>query len=583
MNTTDNPDGLNREIRRLLSRSRISVGVSNFSEVLCRLIPITICLGAAIFLLQAVSEPFHRNVPIVVVALAVLGLAAVVIGTLWGTSVKRVAIRLDQEMGLRDRIASALEFASLDRPTLFMRCQVAEAGRYIGAMDRLPVLPVRRPRALKSALIAVLAIALTWNSSDQLRSLLFPAPDSGYTLPDKIAGAEQKLIEFSTQLAPEDSELFEKIALPAFRELARRGLLNPRPPVARKVPGAPGKAKAKKGVNLPEMPPVEGRFDALPGGELMDGDMIGSTATARELIPAQIMDIFTQAAAPMLNQQSMMSRLGKLDKLSGMSGALKDVQRTFLPMLAAPKEPKPLQRWEEEMDAAMLRSYAEYLNLFTSAMAEKWAHEAEKLDLEDDSGKKGKPGIRFDIPDALKKDLKAEDISGEDLAGAKSRFEDMDLPFSHPNLDKLKLFYSNRPPKGQGPTFAMESTKGAGTQAGAEGAGSGPSSQQMQVDAAPATPLDEAETQAEYEPLEGRMGRGQATVQVLEEIGQYRFKDRTLDRYDDLFGEYSLHAEQTLSEEPIPAEIKRFVKNYFEAIRPGSGEAEEGIVKEEGP
>jgi len=568
-----NPQGgderLNKEIKRLLSRSRIAVGVTNFGDILCRLLPIAIYIAVAILLVKAFSPRLQEVLPLVALVLGIIGATALVVATLWGTSLKRVAIRIDQEMGLSDRVASALEFSSLESPSLFMRCQIAETGRYLRSMERSPVLPLRAPRSFKPALFTLLALALAWSMADQLRSLRFSGPGTGYGVPERIAAAEQKLIEFSARLAPADAELFEKVALPAFRELARRGLLKPRPPVPRKVPRAPGKGKSKKGAPPPEGEvTLEGNLAALPGGALGGGDLSAGIAAGRELFPAQILDIFTQAAGPLMTQQSMTSRLNSLARLSGLSGQLKDIQRSFLPMLAPPKVPRPLQRREEEMNAAMLQSYAEYLNLFTSAMAEKWAGEDKDLSV-DEEERRG-PGIQFGIPDELKKGLKAEDASGEDLSGAKTRFEEMDLPFSHPNIEKLKMFYSNKPPQ-TGPTFAMEA-KGAGTQAGASGAGRGESAADVPVEAAPPT---EEPAEAEYEPIEGRVGTGEATVQVLEEIGQYRFKDRTLDRYDDLFGEYSRQAEQTLAEEPIPAVIKRFVKTYFEAIRPGSGDGGE--------
>lgn len=564
----DESGRLDKEINRLLSRSRVTVGVSNFADALCRLLPIAIYIAVAFLLMRASAHRMQEVLPFMAWALVIVGAAAVVVATFWGTSLRRVAIRLDREMGLSDRIASALEFSSLERPSLFMRCQIAETGHYIRSLDPFPVLPFRMPRSFKPALFSVLALALLWSMADQLLSLRFPDMGAGYSVPERIAEAEQKLVEFSARLAPAEAELFEKVALPAFRELARRGLLKPRPPVQRRVPGAPGKS-VKKAAPPPEGEvTLPGGLESLPGGELGQGEVAGGVPAGRELLPAQILDIFTQAGGVFMQQQSMTSRLGSLAKLSGLSGQLKDIQMSFLPLLAPPKVPKPLERREEEMNAAMLQSFAEYLNLYTSAMAEKWTHEDEDLSVDED-GRRG-PGIHFSIPDELKKGLKAEDASEDELAGAKTRFEEMDLPFSNANIEKLKMFYSNKPPQ-KGPTFAMQA-KGAGTQAGASGAGRGESAADVPMEAAPPT---EESAEVQYEPIEGRMGTGEASVQILEEIGQYRFKDRTLDRYDDLFVEYSRQAEETLAEEPIPAVIKRFVKTYFEAIRPGAGEERE--------
>ena len=67
------------------------------------------------------------------------------------------------------------------------------------------------------------------------------------------------------------------------------------------------------------------------------------------------------------------------------------------------------------------------------------------------------------------------------------------------------------------------------------------------------------------------MGEGQVIVKVIDDISQYDFKPNALIAYNDLFGDYSKLALEVLDQEVIPQELKRYIKEYFETIRPGAG------------
>src|SRR5260370_32624484 len=97
-------------------------------------------------------------IKLLLAAAGVLGALGAAAAALRAIPLERVAKRVDQSHGLRDRLGSALAFAADPAPTAFMKAAIADAGAAAPRSEATRAAPFRRPRELELAgLLAALA------------------------------------------------------------------------------------------------------------------------------------------------------------------------------------------------------------------------------------------------------------------------------------------------------------------------------------------------------------------------------------------------------------------------------------------
>ncbi len=133
-----------------------------------------------------------RTVSIVVAAGPAIALVTGAIGFLWRRSLHDAAVAVDRHYRLKDRSATALDFAARPTPSPLQTLQIADALHHLQLVDPRQVAPLKQPRSLPYALglwvcAASLAVALIFSPFGRPNVEAGPVPPP----PQVVAEAER--------------------------------------------------------------------------------------------------------------------------------------------------------------------------------------------------------------------------------------------------------------------------------------------------------------------------------------------------------------------------------------------------------
>ena len=429
-------------LKRILLPSQWIIRLSNLLGALFTILPILFVLLIGITLVGGIVPGFAPLVTAAWVVAIAASLGVAIHRTFRNTTADRIARQIDYEMDLKDRVASAFEFTGKTSPTPFMETQIRDTEALVGRLDKPPVLPFRMPPNTRRFLVFLTTVVLFAGVIDHLKSLPVPVHTYYKEVPALSQEEENLLKEFKSQLTPTEQVIFESTIEPAYRQFMSKRM----PPRKDKIPEAP------------QVPPRSAQAEAqkaqgaaLEGIDIAEGQGFSAGFEAdeqkvRNLVPADILDIFSSTGLPMIRGSFMRSGPGNRGQsiragggamvkgggtIKGAAARAAPIQKSFLNFLQGPRP----DIYEEQEQEAVLRSFAEYMNLLTASLGEQWM--AEHMDPDQEKPGRG-PSVQVDIPDSLKKMLQSEDEDASEYSEhVKSRFEELDLPFDHENLEKM--------------------------------------------------------------------------------------------------------------------------------------------------
>jgi len=486
---------------------------------------------------------------------------------LTGTSMRAVAILLDEKLGYHDRISSALAFSHVREPTAFMRAHMRETADFLEKHldDVLPMPRLGRGRALVLFLVLGLVALL---------------PHS-----DRIAQKERDRREQLTRRAKERRDLAREMEQ-LRREADLRGLKKlskmiaaveedldrdldlvtpeeeePPPPPEKPKPtdtpgttarqGAeeeghkpaddqPGSAKPGQGIHLSNVATYQpvGKFDSFPEEAYaevfaeLDSGLLDNQLTGAELTnlaehvddtAGKIANFAFNADQDLVGMEAMMS--GKDAEEYAKAGR-------YNPM-------------EAVQAALQYRSFAEFLKRYASHL-----------------GAKAMGKSRFELSEKANTGGEVFNVSAPPPKDGKYALRGVtDQPAGMPRLKGSQDQMSRVARQ----AAAMSQKAKDGTHTGAAGAGAGASQRSGRVPAV--LPRPEG---GQYLPLEGKLGEGPAVIQVIDDRGRRNMSARPgkAVTYREVFVHYARGAEAELSSEQVPLHMRDYIRDYFRSIRP---------------
>ncbi len=521
-----------------------------------------------------------------------IGLGSVLGGLLFaqllrGTSLEAIAVRLDRELGFRDRVSSALAFSRHPEPSGFMRAHAAETARFLQANARRVVAVPWPGRGRAFALFVLVALASLLPHADRSRierrdrqvrveqrrhagqaliremgELRREAEMAGLTrLSDVIADAERAVAADVELLTPEDLEPPPQPERKSGSDkpVGKTGAADDAE-ARRRDPAAVTGGAAGEGPRLSNVASYQpvGKFDSYPAqaytevfAELDEAIIGDQTLTATEL--QQLADHVDDTSGHISNFGYFLD-----GDATGMPDSGHGPQQGSLPPEEQLDNP-----FESQLAPLQYKAFSEFLKRYAAHLGEKAMGQAhfERSQLEGPSS-----GEVVDVSAPPPEDAEfavhgVDDApSGAPLTGTPEQMAQV-----------AAQAQAQGEVSGQDPSASSVKVRGGGTQPGGQGAGVGGAGSGRQ--AAPKV-LPRA-AGGEYLPLEGKLSDGESVIRLIEAKGGRRGTARAVAggealSYRDLFIEYARGAEAEINGEQIPLHIRDYIREYLRSIRPGA-------------
>jgi hypothetical protein len=504
---------------------------------------------------------------LVLLFLALAGYAAYF--SLAGTSLRAVAIWLDEKLDYHDRISSALAFSRVDRPTAFMQAHLRETAAFLQDRrnDLLPTPRLGRGRAL--ALFLALALVALLPHSDRIvqehrdrreRAIRRVRDTRGLAGEIEQLRSEadlRGLKKLSKLLAQVEADLNRHLDLVTPEELEPP--LPPEQPKPAETAGTTvkqgadedglkpvdekvGTAKPGPGIQLSNVATYQpvGKFDSFPEEAYsevfaeLDSSLLDNQLTGAEL--TNLAEHVDDAAGKIANfaYNSDMDLVGMEAIMSGKDADDYAKAGRYNPM-------------ETAQAALQYRSFAEFLKRYASHLGKKAMGKARlEMDEKADTG-----GEVFNVSAPPPKDGKYA------LRGVAEQ------PPNQPMLQGSKEQMTGMPNAARARAMSQKNQEGSHT--GAAGAGAGASQRTGRVPAV--LPRPEG---GQYLTLEGKLGEGPAVIQVIDDRGRRNISVRLGETitYREVFVHYARGAEAELNSEQVPLHMRDYIRDYFLSIRP---------------
>lgn len=493
-----------------------------------------------------------------------------------GNSLRAVAIRLDRELGLYDRVSSALVFSRRPEPDAFMRAHLRETAAFLQAHPgcSLPVPWPRRGRVL--VLFLAIGLAAVLPHSDRARVRVAQqreikerraraAEDMVRQLDDlrkraRRAGLEklERMIEWAERKIAEEMQILapEDLAPPEPEPEPNRGP-GPGSTIAKTAPeeqveiraGQPGQGSISRSPRLSATASYQptGKFDSFPDSAYagvfaeLDRAIIGEELSAEQL--EEISGHLKQGAGKI-------SAFGA-DQSFGAIGAEGQMRNV-------PAEKVTPQDEHQNFDRAglglHLKAFSEFLNRYAAHLGERAMGRA-RIEMGEEKNTGGETiDIAASIPPPKGAKFAVKGVSDE-----------ADRPLLQGTPEQMARVAAQAGGKVTADARGTQ-VRGQGTSPGGTGAGAGGGGGR----AAPVGVLPRAEG-GEYLPLEGKLADGKVVLELIDERGHRRLAGRGAGRsvsYQDVYVQYAKGAEAELNGERVPLQMRDYIREYFRSIRP---------------
>lgn len=484
-----------------------------------------------------------------------------------GTSLRAVAILLDEKLGYHDRVSSALAFSRAPRQTGFMRAHQRETAAFLKERldDVLPMPHLGRGRAL--ALFFALSLVALLPHSDRIaqqqrenRERVTRRVQDTRSLAREVEQLRREadlrgLKKLSKMIALVEEDLNRRLNLVAPEEL------QPPPPPERPKPAETrgttarqddeeeglrpaeekvGTAKPGQGIHLSNVAAYQpvGKFDSFPQEAYtqvfaeLDASLLDNQLTGAEL--ASLAEHVDDTAGKIANfaYNTDQDLVGMEAMMSGKDADEYAKAGRYNPM-------------EAVQAALQYRSFAEFLKRYASHLGEKAMGKA-RVELSENAETGGEI---FNVSAPPPKDGKYA------LRGVTD--QPPDTPMLKGSREQMSKVASQ--------ARSMSQSAKEGQHTGAAGAGAGATQRTGGVPAV--LPRPEG---GQYLPLQGKLGEGPTVIQVIDDRGRRNISARSGEAvtYREVFVHYARGAEAELSSEQVPLHMRDYIRDYFRSIRP---------------
>jgi hypothetical protein len=491
-----------------------------------------------------------------------------------GTSLRAVAILLDEKLGYHDRISSALAFARVHEPTTFMQAHLRETAAFL--RDRLDqVLPMPRPgRGRAFLLFLALALVALLPHSDRIARMEADRRDGAVRRVRETRSLAREMEQLRSQADLRGLKKLSKMLAQVEEDLNRRldlvapEELEPPPPpeppkpaqtqgtTARQEAGEEGlrpaddqagTAKPGQGVQLSNVATYQpvGKFDSFPQEAYtevfaeLDSSLLDGQLTGAEL--ANLAEHVDDTAGKIANFafNTDMDLPGMEAKMSGRDAEDYAKAGRYNPM-------------EAVKASLQYRSFAEFLKRYAAHLGEKAMGKA-----------------RFELSEQANTGGEVFNVSAPPPKDGKYALRGVtDQPPNTPMLQGSREQAARIAAQAK----SMGRDAKNGTHSGAAGAGAGASQRTSGVPAV--LPQPEG---GQYLPLQGKLGEGPAVIQVIDDRGRRNITARSGETvtYREVFVHYARSAEAELSSEQVPLHMRDYIRDYFRSIRPDLDQAKD--------
>ncbi len=515
--------------------------------------------------------------------LGLCSLAYLVWQTLQGLSLKTVAIRLDRELGFADRISSALAFLSDAKRDSFRQAHIEEAARFLQDKTdcHLAIPWPKRGRAF--VLFIVISLGAVFPHSDRLqleaisqrhekarkiratRSLVSELEDLRRQakmhglkdLADVLAAAERALEEEMRILTEEDLRPPPEPESPEADRAGRTSQEKASDDASRVASGAEAQGNTSQGPRLSTTASYKpmGKFDSFPDMayrqtfQKIDKVIVDPNMTAEQMqdMVKHLGSTASQVAS--YGQEFEGDVMGSEGQARGPHGE-------------GVSEDDDHKNFERAGLGLHMKAFGEFLNRYASHLGEKAMGQA-KLEM---SQQKNEGGEQFNISGTPPKDAKFAVKGVSDKPG-----ESPLMQGSKEQMAKVAAQASGGKGTATANSSNAQAVRGKGTSLGGKGAGAGGAGQRS----APVAILPRADG-GEYLPLEGKLGDGEAVLQIIDARGRRNISSSKAGSdvsYHDVFVEYAKGAEAELNGERVPLQMRDYIRAYFRSIRPQAADA----------
>ncbi len=562
-------DRLESPVLDIVRRSRRRVIISRLFDALVDglVFGLLLCLGFGALWHWAGWGPGGWAVFFVLLFLVLAGY--VVHAALAGTSLRAVAILLDEKLGYHDRVSSALAFSSVREPTDFMRAHLRETAAFLQDRldDVLPMPPPGRSRAL--ALFLVIALVALLPHSDRVAPRWKERRERITRRVGDARGLAREMEQLRREADLRGLKKLSKMIALVEEDLKRRLDLvpaeepesppPPEPPRPSETQGTTarqgdeeeglrpadeqaGVAKPGKGVQLSNVATYQpvGKFDSFPQEAYtevfaeLDSSLLDNQLTGVEL--ANLAEHVDDTAGKIANlaYDADMDLVGMEAMMTGKNA--EDYARAgrYNPI-------------EAVQAALQYRSFAEFLKRYAAHLGER-AMGKSRLELGEEANTDGEV---FNVSAPPPRDGKYA------LRGVTQQ------PTGTPVLKGTREQISKLTSQAR----SMSQGDQKGQHGGAAGAGAGASERTGGLPAV--LPRPEG---GQYLPLQGKLGEGPTVIQVIDDRGRRNISARSgrAIGYREVFTHYARGAEAELSSEQVPLHMRDYIRDYFRSIRPGT-------------
>lgn len=514
----------------------------------------------------------------------ILALSAALVGMLvlqtrTGTSMQEVAEILDEKLGFKDRLSSALRFYNSSKPTGFMRAHMQETNEFLQNRPQAH-LPIPWPQRTK-AYILFLAIVLT--------SLLPHEDRVRIEALDKQNKLKQRKQQ-ATQIAKELSDIRRRSDLAGLTRLSsmvmevqraiseQMDLLPPKEQDEAPKSDTPTDSTSEKSQdsssqvamdisdsgasgNNPRLSQVAsyrpvGRFDSFPAESYSE--------VFSELDNLVISDDFLTSK----ELQALSDHVNDVAAKLGNFGYFKDEQAS------RPESGPGAQYGQMDPDEAddpfraglaplQYKAFSEFLKRYAAHLGEKALGKAHlehlaKQKAESDRGK------ILNISTPPPKDGKYS------VQSASQKPQGPMIQGTPKQVSKVasQVLSGGKVTSNQSPENSLKVT-GGGTQPGGKGAGVGGGGGAR----APSPKVIPTASGGEYLPLDGKLSDGRSVIQIIDargkrKLGKGQTRISAKVTYKEVFKGYAQGAEAELAGESVPLQMRDYVRQYFLSIRP---------------
>ena len=536
-----------QEVRSDIRRAALRKRAVNLALAAGALAPAILALAIVEVLARRLGRLDAGQSILVSLAFGLLAIAWLAFATLRGTRPGRIALEVDRIAGFKDRISSALEFSSVERPSEMQEAQVRDSRRIATSLDPKSVFPFDRRGILMRLAPVLLLVPLLYLVGIANLSFMHRVAKPGSPIAQQ---GEIPQAEPSLQEAVADKAVLELVR-PA-EEIIRQWKERLQSLNLQQAAGPqPGQSQEQQATG----PRVEGSESVKPGGPPKEGPDLKSykirladlkTLADRELDgdykeAFEYLDnkVFKDGAGVMdvAELAKKMQKQGQ-DQMQGGQGTSFDSQ--FAGGMGQNQGAKTNREgaFKNQAQGAQQQSYADFVSEYASHLA-KIAGKMTDLIKE----AMGKPEAQ---------DKPKEIVPGELPPDGKYQLAEGNKPQGPAGLQ----VFVDKPPEGAQLTAGLPSTSQAGHGAGTpEGLFKTPKVQ---------------EKASEFVEVDSRLGEGVSPIQVIEDFSQ---KAGRTQGFGAVYRNYAMEAEKLMGEENLPAAVENYIRAYFLSISPQSVQA----------